>query len=262
MNRLLLPAGLATLTLGVAACGGGGYSSSSPSAPSNAPPPAGAITINVVRENGNQSFSPNPAAVPNGTDRGVAQRRYDDAPRGAQRRQTGYRKPRTRRVQRADDARRANPLPLLDSSRHGRLACESVKLTLSEGDRARLNDVAVHAPACESMAGESSAFVRRVCRRIDAFGGAGLRSRAMRRPRCSRPCRTPSYLSGTPHMPRRLNHVTSFDGRNTYAPHEACIGDEAITLFACPLYEPQGCGLGAGAKRKHERAVSRRPAGR
>ena len=33
---------------------------------SNAPPPAGAITINVVRENGNQSFSPNPATVPTG----------------------------------------------------------------------------------------------------------------------------------------------------------------------------------------------------
>ena len=97
---------------------------------------------------------------------------------------------------------------------------------------------------------------------VDAFGGAGLRSQAMRRPRCSRPCRTPSYLSGTPLMPRRVNHVTSLDGRNTYAPHEACIGDEAITLFACPLYEPHGCGLGAGARRKHERAVSQRPAGR
>src|SRR5678810_960660 len=30
------------------------------------PPPADAITINVVRENGNQSFSPNPATVPTG----------------------------------------------------------------------------------------------------------------------------------------------------------------------------------------------------
>jgi len=66
MNRLLLAAGLATLTLGVAACGGDGYGSSSPSAPSNTPAPAGAITINVVRENGNQSFSPNPATVPAG----------------------------------------------------------------------------------------------------------------------------------------------------------------------------------------------------
>lgn len=66
MNRLLLAAGLATLTLGVAACGGDGYGGTTPSAPSNTPPPAGAITINVVRENGNQSFSPNPATVPAG----------------------------------------------------------------------------------------------------------------------------------------------------------------------------------------------------
>ena len=66
MNRLLLAASLATLTLGVAACGGDGYGDSSPSAPSNTPPPAGAIVINVVRENGDQSFSPNPATVPAG----------------------------------------------------------------------------------------------------------------------------------------------------------------------------------------------------
>ena len=65
MTRLLLAAGLGTLTLGIAACGGG-YGSSAPSAPSNTVPPAGAITINVVRENGNQSFSPNPATVPTG----------------------------------------------------------------------------------------------------------------------------------------------------------------------------------------------------
>src|SRR5262249_56939815 len=53
---------------------GGGYGSSSPSGPTTTPPggpgntapPAGAITINVVRENGNQSFSPNPATVPAG----------------------------------------------------------------------------------------------------------------------------------------------------------------------------------------------------
>ena len=48
----------------VAACGG--YGSSSPSGPSDTPPPAGAVIINVVRENGNQSFSPNPATVPTG----------------------------------------------------------------------------------------------------------------------------------------------------------------------------------------------------
>ena len=66
MNRLLRAAGLATLTLGVTACGGGGDGSSSPSSPSNTPPPAGAITIDIVRENGNRSFSPNPATVPTG----------------------------------------------------------------------------------------------------------------------------------------------------------------------------------------------------
>jgi len=48
----------------VAACGG--YGSSSPSAPSGSPAPADAVTINIVRENGNQSFSPDPATVPTG----------------------------------------------------------------------------------------------------------------------------------------------------------------------------------------------------
>jgi plastocyanin len=66
MHRLLLAAGLAAWTLGVAACGGDGYGSSLPSGPSNTPPPAGAITINVVGINGNQAFSPNPAMVPTG----------------------------------------------------------------------------------------------------------------------------------------------------------------------------------------------------
>lgn len=63
MRRFFLAAGLAAFTLGVAACSGDG---STPSGPSNAPPPAGAITINVVGINGNQSFSPNPATVPTG----------------------------------------------------------------------------------------------------------------------------------------------------------------------------------------------------
>lgn len=65
MHRLLLATGLA-LTLGVAACGSDGYGSSSPSGPGTTPPPAGAITINVVGINGNRSFSPNPATVPAG----------------------------------------------------------------------------------------------------------------------------------------------------------------------------------------------------
>jgi plastocyanin len=72
MRSYFLAAGLAALTLGAAACSGGGYGSATPSGPTNtppatnAPPPAGAITISVVRENGSQSFSPNPATVPAG----------------------------------------------------------------------------------------------------------------------------------------------------------------------------------------------------
>jgi plastocyanin len=70
MRNYFLAAGLAALTLGAAACSGGGYGSSTPSGPTNGPtntpPPAGAITITVVRENGSQSFSPNPATVPAG----------------------------------------------------------------------------------------------------------------------------------------------------------------------------------------------------
>jgi plastocyanin len=66
MQRLLLATGLAALMLGVAACGGNGYGTSSPAGPSNTPPPAGAITINVVGINGNQSFTPNPGTVPAG----------------------------------------------------------------------------------------------------------------------------------------------------------------------------------------------------
>ena len=64
MRKFLCAAGLATSMFGVAACGG--YGSSSPAAPSGAPPPADAITINIVRENGSQSFSPDPATVPAG----------------------------------------------------------------------------------------------------------------------------------------------------------------------------------------------------
>ena len=66
MRRFFFAAALAASMFGVAACGGASYGGSSPSGPSDTPPPAGAITINVVRENGNQSFSPNPATVPTG----------------------------------------------------------------------------------------------------------------------------------------------------------------------------------------------------
>ncbi len=66
MRRFFFAAGLTGAMVIIAACGGGGYGGPSPSSPSNTPPPAGAITIDVVRENGNQSFSPNPATVPAG----------------------------------------------------------------------------------------------------------------------------------------------------------------------------------------------------
>lgn len=65
MRGFFFAAGVAASMCAVTACGSG-YGGSSPSAPSDAPPPAGAITINVVRENGSQSFSPNPATVPAG----------------------------------------------------------------------------------------------------------------------------------------------------------------------------------------------------
>ena len=65
MRRFFFAAGLAVSMFAVTACGGD-YGSSSPSGPSNTPAPAGAITIAVVRQNGNQSFSPNPATVPTG----------------------------------------------------------------------------------------------------------------------------------------------------------------------------------------------------
>jgi plastocyanin len=65
MTRVLFAAGLAASMFVVAACGGG-YGTSSPTGASDPTPAAGAITINVVRENGNQSFSPNPATIPTG----------------------------------------------------------------------------------------------------------------------------------------------------------------------------------------------------
>jgi len=49
----------------MSACGGGsGYGSSTPTAPSaSSPPPSTAVTITITRQNGSQSFSPNPAAA-------------------------------------------------------------------------------------------------------------------------------------------------------------------------------------------------------
>jgi aldose sugar dehydrogenase len=66
MRRFFFAAALAAVTLGIAACGGDSYGNSSPTSPGSTAPPDGAITINVVGINGNQSFSPNPATVPAG----------------------------------------------------------------------------------------------------------------------------------------------------------------------------------------------------
>lgn len=71
MRLYLSAAVLAAIALGVSACGSS-YGGSSPAAPSgappasSAPPPSDAIVINVVANNGAQSFSPNPGTVPAG----------------------------------------------------------------------------------------------------------------------------------------------------------------------------------------------------
>ena len=71
MKRVLMTTALVAMTLAIWACGGS--TSSSPTAPTapttptgTSAPPAGATIIDVVRENGAQSFSPNPATVPAG----------------------------------------------------------------------------------------------------------------------------------------------------------------------------------------------------
>jgi plastocyanin len=65
MRRFLMTTALVATTLAMGACGG--YSSPSPTSPTGvSAPPAGATVIDVVRENGAQSFSPNPATVPAG----------------------------------------------------------------------------------------------------------------------------------------------------------------------------------------------------
>jgi plastocyanin len=79
MQRFLMTVAFIATTFAVYGCGSS--TSPSPTSPSPNPTPtsptptgptstpdptAGAITINVVRENGAQSFSPNPATVPPG----------------------------------------------------------------------------------------------------------------------------------------------------------------------------------------------------
>lgn len=63
MRSITVAAVVAALTLGAAGCGS--YGDSSPTGPTSTPP-AGTITIDVVSENGAQSFRPNPATVPPG----------------------------------------------------------------------------------------------------------------------------------------------------------------------------------------------------
>ncbi len=65
MHRFFFAAGLAASTLVVTACGG--YGNSNPAAPTSDTPPPGAIVINIVAENGDRSFAPNPATVPAGS---------------------------------------------------------------------------------------------------------------------------------------------------------------------------------------------------
>jgi len=65
MRRILLRTLFVATTCAVYACGGS--TTPSPTSPTGTvAPPAGATIIDVVRENGAQSFSPNPATVPPG----------------------------------------------------------------------------------------------------------------------------------------------------------------------------------------------------
>jgi plastocyanin len=50
----------------LAGCGGYGGNAGNPAGPTGNPPPADAIIINIVSENGAQSFSPNPSSIPDG----------------------------------------------------------------------------------------------------------------------------------------------------------------------------------------------------
>jgi plastocyanin len=65
MKYALTTTVLVSMTFAVASCGG--YTNSSPTSPTTTTvAPAGATIIDVIRENGAQSFSPNPATVPAG----------------------------------------------------------------------------------------------------------------------------------------------------------------------------------------------------
>ena len=65
MRTRLTAAILVAPLFGIFGCGG--YSSPSPTGPDGPPSaPQGAVVINIVRDNGAQSFSPNPATIPAG----------------------------------------------------------------------------------------------------------------------------------------------------------------------------------------------------
>lgn len=67
MRLLSTTLGIAALGISLSGCGGYGSNSGNPTAPSGNPTaPPDAIIINVVSENGAQSFSPNPSSVPGG----------------------------------------------------------------------------------------------------------------------------------------------------------------------------------------------------
>ncbi len=64
MNRVLMTAAIAVLTLAAFACTS---DNPSPTSPGSSPaPPPDAIVIDIVADNGSRSFNPNPAAVPPG----------------------------------------------------------------------------------------------------------------------------------------------------------------------------------------------------
>ena len=60
MRRLFVTAAASAVALCTLSCGGGG-TTASPAAPS--PPSSTALTITIMRQNGTQSFSPNPASA-------------------------------------------------------------------------------------------------------------------------------------------------------------------------------------------------------
>jgi plastocyanin len=68
MRALVTAGAVIAVGLGMWGCGGNGYSSGNgnPNGPASPPSGSGVVTINVVAINGAQSFSPNPATVPDG----------------------------------------------------------------------------------------------------------------------------------------------------------------------------------------------------